>query len=166
VCIYIFIERERERERCLLNYSRLCLPPAFTLVSCWAYSFTQKMEATYSFEMSTDFQRTTRRYIPEDRTLQLEQITSCLFSMYFARRARPGVIETDTHTINIFLHSEFVYRIFLTHCHTHTYIYICIYIELPGIKYRCNWVASNDIKVFIYATKNAIENERAIALNL
>jgi hypothetical protein len=27
------------------------------------------MEATYSYETSADFQRTTRRYIPEDRTL-------------------------------------------------------------------------------------------------
>jgi hypothetical protein len=29
-----------------------------------------KMEATYSFEKSVDFQRTTWRYIPEDRILQ------------------------------------------------------------------------------------------------
>jgi hypothetical protein len=28
------------------------------------------MEVTYSSETSVDFQRTTRRYIPEDRTLQ------------------------------------------------------------------------------------------------
>jgi hypothetical protein len=29
---------------------KLCLPPAFTLVSCLAYSWTLKMEVTYSPE--------------------------------------------------------------------------------------------------------------------
>jgi hypothetical protein len=47
----------------------LCLPPAFTLVSCSAYFSTPKMGAPCSSEMSVDFQRTTRRYITEDRTL-------------------------------------------------------------------------------------------------
>jgi hypothetical protein len=45
------------------------LPPAFTLVSCSAYSSTLKMEAIYFSETSVDFQRTTRRYIPQDGTL-------------------------------------------------------------------------------------------------
>jgi hypothetical protein len=40
-----------------------------TLVSCSAYFSTLKMEAIYSSETSVDFQRTTRRYIPEDSTL-------------------------------------------------------------------------------------------------
>jgi hypothetical protein len=50
------------------NTSRylLCLPPAFTLVYCLAYCSTLKMEAICSSETSGDFQRTTRRYIPED----------------------------------------------------------------------------------------------------
>jgi hypothetical protein len=39
------------------------------LDSCMAYSSNLKMEATCSFETSVDFQWTTRRYIPEDRTL-------------------------------------------------------------------------------------------------
>jgi hypothetical protein len=47
----------------------LCLPPAFTLVSCSAYSSTLKLEAIYSSESSVDFQRTTRRYMPADGTL-------------------------------------------------------------------------------------------------
>jgi hypothetical protein len=47
----------------------LCLPPAFTLSSCSAYSPIVKMEATFSSETSVDIQRTTRRYIPEDRIL-------------------------------------------------------------------------------------------------
>jgi hypothetical protein len=34
------------------------------------YSSTLKMEATRSSEMSAEFQRTTRRYIAEDRTFQ------------------------------------------------------------------------------------------------
>jgi hypothetical protein len=42
---------------------------AFTLVSCSAYSSILTMEAICSSETSVDFQRTTRRYIPEDSTL-------------------------------------------------------------------------------------------------
>jgi hypothetical protein len=38
------------------------------LVSCLAY-FTMNMEESCSSEMSVDFQRTTLRYIQEDRTL-------------------------------------------------------------------------------------------------
>jgi hypothetical protein len=49
--------------------SRFCLPPDFTLVSCLAYSSTPKIEAIYSSETSVDFQRTKRRYIPEDIAL-------------------------------------------------------------------------------------------------
>jgi hypothetical protein len=51
--------------------ARLCLPPAFTPVSCLAYSSTLKMEAKCSSETSVDFQRTTRSYIPEYRTLYM-----------------------------------------------------------------------------------------------
>jgi hypothetical protein len=42
---------------------------AFILVSFLVYFSKMKMEATCSSETSVDFQRTTRRYIPEDRTL-------------------------------------------------------------------------------------------------
>jgi hypothetical protein len=38
-------------------------------LSCMTYSSTLKMEAICSSEMSVDFQRATRRYIPEDRNL-------------------------------------------------------------------------------------------------
>jgi hypothetical protein len=41
------------------------LTPAFTLVSCKAFS-TLKMEAIYSSEISVDSRRNTQRYIPED----------------------------------------------------------------------------------------------------
>jgi hypothetical protein len=41
----------------------ICLPPAFTLVSCSAYS-TLKIDAICSSETSVNFQRTTRCHIP------------------------------------------------------------------------------------------------------
>jgi hypothetical protein len=50
----------------LQGRAELC---CFTLVSSSANSSTLKMEAIWSFETSADFQRTTRRYIPEDGTL-------------------------------------------------------------------------------------------------
>jgi hypothetical protein len=46
----------------------LCLPPAFMLISCFAYPSTLMMEATCSSETLVDFQQTTWRYIPEDIT--------------------------------------------------------------------------------------------------
>jgi hypothetical protein len=49
---------------------RLCFAACFMLDSCLAYSSTLKMKETCSSETSVDFQQTTRRYIPEDRTLQ------------------------------------------------------------------------------------------------
>jgi hypothetical protein len=42
--------------------------PYATPVSCLTYSSTLKMEATCSSETSVDFQRTTRPYIPDNRT--------------------------------------------------------------------------------------------------
>jgi hypothetical protein len=53
------------------------LPPAFTLVSCLAYSSTLKIEAICSSETSDDTQRTTRRYIPEDGTLFFRKVLCC-----------------------------------------------------------------------------------------
>jgi hypothetical protein len=74
----------------LSSDGRALLAPAFTLVSCLAYSSTLKMEATCSSSTSVVFQRTVpachlrsrwflawlilrpwrwRRYIPDDRTL-------------------------------------------------------------------------------------------------
>jgi hypothetical protein len=42
----------------------------FTLVSCFAFSSNLMIEAKFSSEASVDFQRTIRRYMPEDRTLR------------------------------------------------------------------------------------------------
>jgi hypothetical protein len=53
-----------------LKVNRLCLTPAFILVSCSGYSSALTMEAIYSYETSVDFQRTILPYIPEDSTLQ------------------------------------------------------------------------------------------------
>jgi hypothetical protein len=49
---------------------RVLLATYFVLVSCLVYSSIQKMEAICSSETSVVFQRTTWRYIPEDRTLR------------------------------------------------------------------------------------------------
>jgi hypothetical protein len=48
----------------------------FIQVSCLAYLSTLKMEAVYSSETFFDIQQTTRRYIPEDRTLKITYIPS------------------------------------------------------------------------------------------
>jgi hypothetical protein len=47
-----------------VNDMKLCLPPAFALVSCSACSSTLKMEAKYSSEKLVDFQRITQNYNP------------------------------------------------------------------------------------------------------
>jgi hypothetical protein len=60
-----------QRIRRARNQSELSLPPAFTLVSCSAYSSTLKIEAICSSQTSVYFQQMTRRYIPEYSTLQL-----------------------------------------------------------------------------------------------
>jgi hypothetical protein len=54
------------------------LASCYALVSCLAYSSTLKMEATCSSETSVEFQRTIRRYTPEDRTIQ--EITSITYT--------------------------------------------------------------------------------------
>jgi hypothetical protein len=53
-----------------INY--IVIGTCFILVSGLTNSSTLKMEATCSSETSIDFQCTTRRYIPEDRTIELQ----------------------------------------------------------------------------------------------
>jgi hypothetical protein len=43
----------------------------FMLVSCWAYSLTLTMDATFSSEMSVDLRQAAQYYVPEDGTLQV-----------------------------------------------------------------------------------------------
>jgi hypothetical protein len=60
----------------LVKYSLETISACYLLplVSCLAYSSTLKVDATSSSETSVNFQRTTRRYIPEERTLQFQII--------------------------------------------------------------------------------------------
>jgi hypothetical protein len=44
------------------------------LISYLTYTSSLKMEATYSFGTSVDFQRTTRLSIAEDKTLYVESV--------------------------------------------------------------------------------------------
>jgi hypothetical protein len=56
------------------NYS-FCLPPAFTLVSCSAYFFDPE-DGGDMFLRNVGWQRTTRRYIPEDGALHSRRCES------------------------------------------------------------------------------------------
>jgi hypothetical protein len=53
--------------------NQVLLASSFMLASCFAYSSTQKMEATCSSETSLDYQRNTRNYILEDITFYNHQ---------------------------------------------------------------------------------------------
>jgi hypothetical protein len=69
---------------------RLHLQQAFTLVSYLAYSSTLKMEAICSSEISVGFQRTTRRYLPEDGTLhnhRCENLKSYIDNQYVCSKS-------------------------------------------------------------------------------
>jgi hypothetical protein len=48
------------------------------------------MEATCSSETSVDFQRTTRRYVPEDRTLQYFTLSNELNEINFLEHSPYG----------------------------------------------------------------------------
>jgi hypothetical protein len=72
----------------------LSFPPAFTLFSCLVYSSTLKMEATCS-ATSVNFERTARRYIPEDRTLRnylCEDLKSYIWNCLFLQHAYPVIL--------------------------------------------------------------------------
>jgi hypothetical protein len=67
------------------SFGGTLLVTCFMLVSWWAYSSTLNMEATCSSETTFDFQRTTKRYIIEDRTLHnhcCENLKSCIKYSY------------------------------------------------------------------------------------
>jgi hypothetical protein len=72
------------------------LATCFKLVSCFAYSSALKREAACSSEMSVDFRRTTRHYIPEDRALRnhrCENFKSCIQNKWSwpSTRYCPGI---------------------------------------------------------------------------
>jgi hypothetical protein len=60
--------------------SKALLATYFRMVACLAYSSNLKIDATFSSETSVESQRTTRRYIPEHKTLhnrRCESLRSC-----------------------------------------------------------------------------------------
>jgi hypothetical protein len=61
--------RDCTASRLISSFNMKVLFSACHLLSCSAYSTTLKMEAACSTETLLDFQQTTRRYIPEDRTI-------------------------------------------------------------------------------------------------
>jgi hypothetical protein len=54
----------------------LCLPPAFTSVTCSAYSSALKIEVICFSEMFVDFHWIKWHYIPEDSTLHFKPLIS------------------------------------------------------------------------------------------
>jgi hypothetical protein len=63
------------------------LTSCFKLVSCLTYCLILKLETTYSYEKSVDFQRTIRRHISEDRTfikLSFFVLYSCVFFFFLS----------------------------------------------------------------------------------
>jgi hypothetical protein len=76
-----------ERKDGCKGSSACYLHTCFMPVSCMANSSTLKMEEKCSSKMSVDFQRITRPYIPEDRTLHIhrcENLKSYMHERLFA----------------------------------------------------------------------------------
>jgi hypothetical protein len=77
----LFLQGRRISQRGNQNVVNVALlATCFTLLSCLSYSSTLKMEALCSSETSIEFQRTTWRYIREERTLynhRCENLNSC-----------------------------------------------------------------------------------------
>jgi hypothetical protein len=65
-CLHLQGRRSQARNQHEAGSKRCC----FMLVSCLDYSATLTMQVTYSSGTLVDIQQSTRRYIPEDRTLQ------------------------------------------------------------------------------------------------
>jgi hypothetical protein len=103
----------------------LCLPLVFILVSCSACFLTLEMVVIYSSENLIDFQRTTRRYIPEDgnirnyfcenlKTYKLRNI--CTLQQFWRGTSFCSIIsQTDTSTKENALHVKYVFHILLQH---------------------------------------------------
>jgi hypothetical protein len=72
------------------------------MISCLAYSSTLKIQATCYSETSVDFQRTTRRYIPNDRTLLnhfCENLKSYIFSNQLVNPATSSPADDVHHDV-------------------------------------------------------------------
>jgi hypothetical protein len=76
------------------------------LVSCLACSSTLKMEAAYFSEKSVGFQRTARRYITEDKTLQIRCYLQCSEQFHEKYLQFCFLCMTWTHIAKAFLSSD------------------------------------------------------------
>jgi hypothetical protein len=65
LCLFSSVDKKSQYFR-----HKFCLSSAFTLLSLFSHSPILKMDATCSSETPVAFRQTTRRYIPEDRTLR------------------------------------------------------------------------------------------------
>jgi hypothetical protein len=93
----------------------------------FAYLSNLKMETTCSHETSTDFQRTTQRYIPEDRNVHnqhCEILTSC--TMY-------------RHSSKI---AHFIYP-WLLALYVHPLLWTCMCTE------HCRWPLDRGVQIFL-----------------
>jgi hypothetical protein len=73
-----------KKERKKPVWSKTLLTSHFMMVSLLACSSTWKLEATCLYETSVDFQWTTRRYIPKDRTLHNHRCDDMQSHPFFA----------------------------------------------------------------------------------
>jgi hypothetical protein len=69
------------------NKKSALLATCFTLVSCLSFSLTLNVEVTCFSKILVDFQQTTQRYIPGDRTLQTSIFFFCLFFVLYCNNA-------------------------------------------------------------------------------
>jgi hypothetical protein len=92
----------------------VCLPSAFTLVSCSANSSNLKMEAMCYFETSIDFQRTARRYSTVHnhccKNLKSYITSLCLHKKYYV------ILMCLRFMLQIFQHSDYAPQSWPTAC--------------------------------------------------
>jgi hypothetical protein len=111
------------------------LPLAFTLVSCSAYFSTLKMEAIFPSEMSVDFQRTIRRYIPEESTLHNHRL----------RTSNPTHYVSATKPNRLMLFGETV----AVYCENHTEHTDTLCGQNAGGTYSNHWVSKGLLTVAV-----------------
>jgi hypothetical protein len=102
----------------------------FTLVLCLAYSLNQKMEATCSSETSLDFQRTTWRYIPEERTLRNHRCEN-LKSYKRKRCILPHSLPRPSrcHPLSLLSISDFIFEVRIVRI-----CQLCVFLSVAGAR--------------------------------
>jgi hypothetical protein len=116
----LHLQCQRIRRKRNQRENLFCLPPEFRLVSCSDYSSTLKMEAVCSSETSVDFQRTTRRYIPQDRTLhnhRCENLKSYTVIFIFTAARILNLTKTEAVPSTSHLHHVFIISILMLSYH-------------------------------------------------